>query len=311
SADHAERRGLAERVRAPRSLRRGDAPRRARLGSRGAGARSRRIQLRADRRDHAGGPQRRCIPQGRARGLPHVAMAGPRQAFGQNLLHRAARLVQRSHALWHSLGRRDGPRRSRSALSARGRAGGDGLPRANACAGPRARGLSLTAAHYNSRNVALEEDSIMKGIIRIAFAATAALLIAPTHAQQLEVKLGHVGEPGSIFQKASDEFARRANAKLGNKAKVIVYGSSQLGGDKEMVQKLKLGTLDMAVPSTVMSSEVDLFGIFDMPYIVKDRAHMAKIEKEIFWPKLEPEAEKKGLKVLAVWENGIRHITNN
>ncbi|HZQ62934.1 MAG TPA: TRAP transporter substrate-binding protein [Casimicrobiaceae bacterium] len=151
----------------------------------------------------------------------------------------------------------------------------------------------------------------MKGIIRIAVAATAALLIAPTHAQQLEVKLGHVGEPGSIFQKASDEFARRANAKLGNKAKVIVYGSSQLGGDKEMVQKLKLGTLDMAVPSTVMSSEVDLFGIFDMPYIVKDRAHMAKIEKEIFWPKLEPEAEKKGLKVLAVWENGIRHITNN
>ena len=60
-----------------------------------------------------------------------------------------------------------------------------------------------------------------------------------------------------------------------------------------------------------MSSEVDLFGIFDMPYIVKDRGHMAKIEKEIFWPKLEPEAEKKGLKVLAVWENGIRHITNS
>ena len=60
-----------------------------------------------------------------------------------------------------------------------------------------------------------------------------------------------------------------------------------------------------------MSSQVDLFGIFEMPYIVKDRAHMAKIEKEIFWPKLEPEAEKKGLRVLAVWENGIRHITNN
>ena len=38
---------------------------------------------------------------------------------------------------------------------------------------------------------------------------------------------------------------------------------------------------------------------------------MAKIEKEIFWPKLEPEAEKKGLKVLAVWENGFRQITNS
>ncbi|MDQ6621729.1 MAG: TRAP transporter substrate-binding protein [Pseudomonadota bacterium] len=138
----------------------------------------------------------------------------------------------------------------------------------------------------------------------------ATLGVAPAHAQ-VEIKLGHVGEPGSIFQKAADEYARRANAKLGSKGKVTVFGSSQLGGDKEMVQKLKLGTLDIAVPSTVMSSEVDLFGIFDMPYIVKDRAHMAKIEKEIFWPRLEPEAEKKGLKVIALWENGVRHITNS
>ena len=38
---------------------------------------------------------------------------------------------------------------------------------------------------------------------------------------------------------------------------------------------------------------------------------MARIEKDIFWPKLAPEAEKKGLKVLAVWENGFRHITNS
>ena len=128
---------------------------------------------------------------------------------------------------------------------------------------------------------------------------------------QTEIKLGHVGEPGSIFQKSSDEFAKQANAKLGNKAKVVVYGSSQLGGDKELLQKVKLGTVDMAVPSTVMSSEADMFGVFEMPYLVKDRTHMAKIEKELFWPKIAPEAEKKGLKVLAVWENGYRHITNS
>ena len=135
-------------------------------------------------------------------------------------------------------------------------------------------------------------------------------MAVPAYAQ-IEIKLGHVGEPGSLFQKSADEFARRANAKLGNKAKVIVYGSSQLGGDKEMIQKLKLGTLDMAIPSTVMSSEVDLFGIFEMPYIVKDRDHMKRIEKEIFWSQLEPAAEKKGLRILAVWENGVRHITNS
>jgi len=148
-------------------------------------------------------------------------------------------------------------------------------------------------------------------LVRIAAVAALTALASGPVAAQVEIKLGHVGEPGSLFQKSADEFARRANAKLGAKGKVVVYGSSQLGGDKEMIQKLKLGTLDMAVPSTVMSSEVDVLGVFEMPYIVKDRAHMGRIEKEIFWPQIEPAIEKKGIKVLAVWENGVRHITNN
>ena len=148
-------------------------------------------------------------------------------------------------------------------------------------------------------------------VVRTFAALAACLGLAGAANAQIEIKLGHVGEPGSLFQASADEFAKRANAKLGTKAKVVVFGSSQLGGDKEMIQKLKLGTLDMALPSTVMSSEVDLFGIFEMPYIVKDRQHMGRIEREIFWPKLAPEANRKGLTVLAVWENGVRHITNS
>jgi tripartite ATP-independent transporter DctP family solute receptor len=140
--------------------------------------------------------------------------------------------------------------------------------------------------------------------------ALAALAAAPALAQ-LEIKFGHVGEPNSIFANSSEEFARRANARLGNKAKVVVFGSSTLGGDKELLQKLKLGTVDMALPSTVMSSEADIFGVFEMPYLVKDRAHMARIEKELFWSKIAPDADKKGLKILAVWENGYRHVTNS
>jgi tripartite ATP-independent transporter DctP family solute receptor len=153
--------------------------------------------------------------------------------------------------------------------------------------------------------------ALLRTVATAAFGALAMLLAAaPAQAQQ-EIKLGHVGEPGSLFQISADEYAKRANAKLAGKAKVVVFGSSQLGGDKEMLQKLKLGTLDMALPSTVMNSEVDLFGVFEMPYLVKDRAHMGRIEKEVFWPKLAPEADKKGLLILAVWENGYRHITNS
>jgi tripartite ATP-independent transporter DctP family solute receptor len=145
------------------------------------------------------------------------------------------------------------------------------------------------------------------GLVALAVALGA----AGRAAAQVEIKIGHVGEPGSIFALSSEEFAKRANAKLGSKAKVVVFGSSQLGGDRELIQKLKLGTVEMAVPSTVMSTEVDLFGIFELPYLVKDRKHMARIEKDVFWPALAPAAEQKGLKILAVWENGFRHITNS
>lgn len=134
---------------------------------------------------------------------------------------------------------------------------------------------------------------------------------AVASAETLELKFGHDGAPGSLFAASSEEFARRANAKLGNKAKVLVFGSSQLGDDTEVLQKVKVGTVDFAIPSTVMSSAVPAFGLFEMPYLVKDRQHMQRIERDIVWPTLAPLAEKQGYKILAVWENGFRQITNS
>jgi len=145
----------------------------------------------------------------------------------------------------------------------------------------------------------------------LTMAAALAAAFAGNALAQTEIKFGHVGEPGSLFAASAEEFAKRANAKLGGKAKVVVFGSSQLGGDKELLQKLKLGTVDIALPSTVMSSEADLFGVFEMPYLVKDRAHMRRIESEVSWQRLAPTAEGKGLKVIAVWATGYRHITNS
>ena len=149
--------------------------------------------------------------------------------------------------------------------------------------------------------------SVVKTLISLVFAT----LLAGTASAQTEIKFGHVGKPGSLFETCAQEFAKRANAKLGDKAKVVIYGSSQLGGDSELMKKLKLGTVDLALPSTVLSSYVPGFGVFEMPYLVKDREQMARIRDQIIFPTLVPEAEKVGYRILAVWENGFRNITNN
>jgi tripartite ATP-independent transporter DctP family solute receptor len=141
--------------------------------------------------------------------------------------------------------------------------------------------------------------------------ALAVALSAASARAQTEIKFGHVGAPGSLFALSAEKFAKAANARLGDKARVVIYGSSQLGSDGELLKKLKLGTVDLALPSTVMTSVAPEFGVFEMPYLVQNRAHAARIAKDIIKPILGPIAEKQGYKILAVWENGYRHITNN
>jgi tripartite ATP-independent transporter DctP family solute receptor len=136
-------------------------------------------------------------------------------------------------------------------------------------------------------------------------------LFAGAAAAQTEIKFSHVGEPGSLFDRSAQEFAKRANAKFGDKAKVVIYGSSQLGSDAELMKKLKLGTVDLALPSTVMSSAVPMFGLFEMPYLVKSRTHMERIRDQIVIPQMAPAAQKEGYRIIATWENGFRHITNS
>ena len=103
-----------------------------------------------------------------------------------------------------------------------------------------------------------------------------------------ELTFGHVGEPGSLFALSADEFAARANARLPEGWEVVAYGSSQLGSDDLLLQKIKLGTVDFALPSTIMSSQVDAFGLFEMPYLVRDREHRRAIEQDVVWPDLAP-----------------------
>ncbi|MBE0463259.1 MAG: TRAP transporter substrate-binding protein [Halomonadaceae bacterium] len=126
-----------------------------------------------------------------------------------------------------------------------------------------------------------------------------------------EVRLGHVGGPGSLFEITANRFAELANERLDGVAEVNVYGNSQLGSDESMMRRLRLGSLDLSIPSTVMSSESDQFALFEMPYLIKDREHMKRVRDEVVRGPLYEAAEARGFKIIGVWENGFRQITNN
>jgi len=131
-------------------------------------------------------------------------------------------------------------------------------------------------------------------------------------AQTITLRLGHVGFPGSLFAITTDEFAKRANAALAGKVDIKVFHSSQLGSDEQMMRGIKVGAPEMFLPSTVMSTAEQKFGVFEMPYIIVSRAHMKKVaESKQVQSTLFGGLPAKGIRILGVWENGFRHITNN
>jgi tripartite ATP-independent transporter DctP family solute receptor len=161
-----------------------------------------------------------------------------------------------------------------------------------------------------------EEDS-MKAVKSFALigvaAATFGLWPAAAGAQQpVTIRLGHVGFPGSLFDISGQRFAQEVNQALKGKVEVRVFHSSQLGSDEQMIKGIRVGAPEMQIPSTVMSTVDQRFGVFEMPYLIVSRAHIKKaaespqVQKALFEP-----LPARGIRVLGVWENGFRHITNN
>ncbi len=141
--------------------------------------------------------------------------------------------------------------------------------------------------------------------------ALATLTVAGPAIAQQEIIFGLSAANGSLQEQTASEFARRANEKLGEKAVVKVFADSQLGKDKDMLQKIKLGTMTITLPSSTMPEIAPEYAIFDLPFMIKDRAHLARIDETLFKDVLVPAAEAQGYRPLAIWENGFRQITNN
>jgi tripartite ATP-independent transporter DctP family solute receptor len=156
----------------------------------------------------------------------------------------------------------------------------------------------------------LWEENKMKTLVKLS-AATALIGMATTvSAADMTLKFGHVGAPGSLFEASVNHFAECSNTALAGKVEVQTFGSSQLGNDKELLQKLKLGQVDFALPSSIMSSVDAVFGIFEMPYIISDRDHMRRVQGEMM-DTFQGAAQDNGYHIVGLAENGFRNITNN
>jgi C4-dicarboxylate-binding protein DctP len=147
-----------------------------------------------------------------------------------------------------------------------------------------------------------------------AFAAGVLLASAPAQAQQpIVVKFSHVVTPDTPKGKGAEKFKELAEKYTNGRVKIEIYPNSQLYKDKEEVEALQLGAVQMLAPSLAKFGPLGAkeFEVFDIPYILPDKAALRRVTDGALGKKLFSKLEPKGIKGLAYWDNGFKVMSAN
>ncbi|MBK9082498.1 MAG: DctP family TRAP transporter solute-binding subunit [Rhizobiales bacterium] len=131
--------------------------------------------------------------------------------------------------------------------------------------------------------------------------------------QPIVMKFSHVVADDTPKGKGSLRFKELAEKYTNGAVKVEVYPNSQLYKDKEEIEALQLGAVQLLAPSTAKFAPLGAkeFEALDLPFIYKDDAQFQKVAKGPVGKFLMEKLEPKGIKGLAFWDNGFYWITTN
>ena len=130
-------------------------------------------------------------------------------------------------------------------------------------------------------------------------------------AAPITLKLGHIAEPSNPYGMGADHFAQLVKERSNGQIDIQVFPSSQLGNQRDLVEGLTFGTVDITLTGTaVLGNFVPEVSVFDLPFIMRDVQHAYKALDTVGM-ELCKKGEARGMITLAIWENGVRHMTNN
>lgn len=127
------------------------------------------------------------------------------------------------------------------------------------------------------------------------------------------IKFSHVVAKDTPKGKAADKFRELAEAATKGRVKVEVYPNSTLYKDKEELEALQLGAVQMLAPSLAKFGPLGVkeFELFDLPYIFPDKAALDRVTDGPIGRDLLKRLEPKGIVGLAYWDNGFKMMSAN
>jgi C4-dicarboxylate-binding protein DctP len=157
----------------------------------------------------------------------------------------------------------------------------------------------------------------METLKRVLFAAAAiavaALPLGASAQTPILIKFSHVVAPDTPKGKGAVKFKELAEKYTDGKVKIDVYPNSQLYKDKEEVEALSLGAVQMLAPSLSKFGPLGAkeFEAFDLPYIFPDYAALRRVTDGPIGRELLKKLEGKGILGLAFWDNGFKVMSAN
>jgi len=148
----------------------------------------------------------------------------------------------------------------------------------------------------------------------IAAAITALAMPWTAHGQSpVVIKFSHVVATDTPKGKAAEFFKKRAEELTQGKVKVDLYPNSSLYKDKEEMEALQLGAVQMLAPSLAKFGPLGVkeFEVFDLPYLFDSYEELHKVTQGPVGKQLLDKLETKGIKGLAYWDNGFKVLSSN
>jgi C4-dicarboxylate-binding protein DctP len=132
-------------------------------------------------------------------------------------------------------------------------------------------------------------------------------------AAPIVIKFSHVVTKEAPKGKATDRFAELVNQRLKGRVEVQAFHNSSLYKDREEIEALQLGAVQLLAPSTAkLVPWFPQYQVFDLPYLFADQKHAYKAMTDPrVTAKLFPLIKSRGMLGLAAWDNGFKHMTSN
>jgi C4-dicarboxylate-binding protein DctP len=152
--------------------------------------------------------------------------------------------------------------------------------------------------------------------LKTLLAAFGAAVLVTSHAfaqAPIVIKFSHVVAPDTPKGQAAERFRQLAEKATGGRVKVQVYPNSQLYKDKEELEALQLGAVQMLAPSLAKFGPLGVkeFEVFDLPYIFPNKTALYNVTEGPIGRALLKKLETKGITGLAYWDNGFKVMSAN